>query len=152
MTVNDEHLFASFGSLVGQTARVWRRAADKRLQPFGLTEATWLPLLWISRAHKPMLQKDLAAVLSLDNSSVVRLIDNLEAAGLVRRREGEDRRAKEILLTDAGRDVVGNVERVVNDLRKEIMADLAKQDIEIATKLLDQLSTRLASIAEESLT
>ena len=33
------------GSLVGMAARQWRRAVDQRLQPFDLTDATWLPLV-----------------------------------------------------------------------------------------------------------
>ena len=68
---------APFGALVSQTARRWRRAVDRRLHPFGLTEATWLPLLRVARAPAPMRQKDLAASLSLDSSSVVRLLDAL---------------------------------------------------------------------------
>ena len=77
----------TFGALLAQTARQWRRAADLRLQPYGLTEATWLPLVRIARAPASTRQKDLAASLSLDNSSVVRLLDNLETAGLIRRQE-----------------------------------------------------------------
>src|SRR5258708_71324 len=88
---------AAFGSLLSRAARQWRRAADLRLQPFELTEATWLPLVHIARAPEPPRQKDLAASMSLDGSSVVRLLDNLEAAGLIRRKEGEhDRRAQNI--------------------------------------------------------
>src|SRR5262249_7412955 len=64
-----------------------------RLQPFDLTEATWLPLLRIARAPEPPRQKDLAAAMFVDGSSVVRLLDNLEQAGLIQRKEGEtDRR------------------------------------------------------------
>src|SRR5712672_1113605 len=90
----------SFGSLLSRAARQWRRAADLRLQPFDLTEATWLPLVRIARAPAPMRQKELAASLSLDGSSVVRLLDNLAAAELIQRREeAGDRRAKTIVLT-----------------------------------------------------
>src|SRR5260370_35187258 len=77
----------AFGSLLSRAARQWRRAADLRLQPFELTEATWLPLVHIARAPEPPRQKDLAASLSLDGSSVWRRPDNLGAAGLIRRRE-----------------------------------------------------------------
>ena len=77
---------STFGSLVARAARQWRRAADLRLQPFALTEATWLPLVHIARAPQSPRQKDLAASMSLDGSSVVRLLDNLEAAGLIQRR------------------------------------------------------------------
>jgi len=68
-TNGPQHLRA----LLAQTARQWRRAADLRLQPCDLTEATWLPLVRIARAPAPMRQKELAASLSLDGSSVVRL-------------------------------------------------------------------------------
>ena len=71
--------------------RQWRRAVDRRLQPFGLTEATWLPLIHLARAPAPVRQKDLAASLLLDGSSVVRLIDTLQESGFVERSEGEDR-------------------------------------------------------------
>src|SRR4030081_579381 len=80
-----------FASLVARAARQWRRAVDRRLQPFGLTEAMWLPLIHLARASVPMRQKDLAASLVLDGSSVVRLLDALETAGLIRRpAEGDD--------------------------------------------------------------
>ncbi len=62
----------AFGSLLSRAARQWRRSADLRLQPFDLTEATWLPLVHIARAPAPPRQKDLAASMSLDGSSVAR--------------------------------------------------------------------------------
>src|SRR5262245_66562594 len=102
----------SFGSLLSRAARQWRRAADVGLRPFDLTEATWLPLVHIARAPAPPRQKDLAASMSLDGSSVVRLLDNLEAAGLIRRKEGEDRRAKIITLTPRGKAIADKVETV----------------------------------------
>src|SRR5260370_27665511 len=93
----------SFGSLLARAGRQWRRAADLRLQPFDLTEATWLPLVHIARAPEAPRQKDLAASMSLDGSSVVRLLDNLEAAGLIPRKERDnDRRAQIILLPARG--------------------------------------------------
>jgi hypothetical protein len=81
-----QQLRDDFAPLVARAARQWRRAVDRRLQPFGLTEATWLPLIYLARASAPMRQKDLAAALTLDGSSVVRLLDALEASELVERR------------------------------------------------------------------
>src|SRR5471032_1583146 len=103
MTTNRQQLRDGLGSLIALLGRQWRRAVDRRLQPFGLTEATWLPLVHLARAPVPMRQKDLAASLVLDGSSVVRLLDALEAAGLIERREESgDRRAKTIVLTGRG--------------------------------------------------
>ena len=41
---------ARLAPLVAHVAREWRRAVDGRLQVYGLTEATWLPLLRIARS------------------------------------------------------------------------------------------------------
>jgi MarR family transcriptional regulator, transcriptional regulator for hemolysin len=130
----------SFGSLLSRAARQWRRAADLGLRPFDLTEATWLPLVHIARAPAPPRQKDLAASMSLDGSSVVRLLDNLEAAGLIRRKEGEDRRAKIITLTPRGKAIADKVETVARRIRSDALAGLSDRDIETTVRVLHHVS------------
>lgn len=131
---------ASFGSLLSRAARQWRRSADVGLKPFDLTEATWLPLVHIARAPEAPRQKDLAASMSLDGSSVVRLLDNLEAAGLIRRKEGEhDRRAKIILLTARGRAIADKVETVARRVRSDALAGLSDKDIETTVRVLQHV-------------
>jgi len=135
----------NFMPLVAQSARQWRRAIDRQLQPLGLTEATWLPLLHLSRSAHPPRQKDLASALQLDNSSVVRLLDALQAAGLVTREEGQDRRAKTVALTDAGRATVRQVEDVVGAARARYLSALPPEDLAIALRVVQQLSDMLAA-------
>jgi MarR family transcriptional regulator for hemolysin len=130
----------SFGSLLSRAARQWRRAADVGLRPFDLTEATWLPLVHIARAPAPPRQKDLAASMSLDGSSVVRLLDNLEKAGLIQRKEGEDRRAKIITLTPRGKAIADKVEAVARRIRSDALAGLSDRDIETTVRVLQHVS------------
>src|SRR5882757_2070177 len=119
-----------FAPLVAHIAREWRRAVDARLHIYGLTEATWLPLLRIARAESPMRQNELAASLSLDGSSVVRLLDALESSGLVERCEDPaDRRAKSLTLTPRGRRTVDQVERVSQDIRDLVLGDVSDDDL-----------------------
>ena len=134
--------------LVAQSARQWRRAIDRELQPLGLTEATWLPLLHLSRSGQPPRQKDLAGALQLDSSSVVRLLDALQSAGLIYREEGQDRRAKTVALTDAGRATVRQVEDVVDAVRARYLASLPQEDLAIAFRVVGQLSGMLAADLE----
>src|SRR5437868_15204903 len=131
---------AAFGALLSRAYRQWRRAADLRLQPFALTEATWLPLVHIARATEPPRQKDLAASMFVDNSSVVRLLDNLEKAGLIQRKEGEDRRSKIILLTPRGRAIADKVEAVARRVRSDALAGLSDKDIETTVRVLQHVS------------
>jgi MarR family transcriptional regulator for hemolysin len=135
---------------VARVARQWRRAVDRRLQPFGLTEATWLPLIYVARAPGPMRQKDLAAALSLDGSSLVRLLDALAASGLVERREEEaDRRAKTLYLTPRGRAIIDKVESVSQEVREAALLGLPSRDIEAVIRVLGLISANLARQREE---
>jgi len=139
----------AFGALLGRTYRQWRRSADLRLQPFELTEATWLPLVHIARAPEPPRQKDLAASMFVDGSSVVRLLDNLETAGLIQRKEGEtDRRAKTIHLTPRGRAIADKVEVVSRRVRSDALAGLPDKDIETAIRVLQHVCRVLEDEAE----
>jgi MarR family transcriptional regulator for hemolysin len=138
-----------FGALVARTARQWRRAVDRALQPFDLSEATWLPLLHFSRAAAPMRQRDLAASLGVDNSAVVRLLDALEASGLVERRDDAgDRRAKAIVVTKAGAATVAQVEMVSRRLRQQLLAGIPEAELAAAARVLEAICRHLDLRAE----
>jgi MarR family transcriptional regulator for hemolysin len=142
---SQQHLRDGFASLIARVARQWRRAVDRRLQPFGLTEATWLPLIHLARTPAPVRQKDLAASLVLDGSSVVRLLDALEAAGLIERREESgDRRAKTITVTGHGLSIIDQVEAASRDVRNATLVGLTSEDLEVATRVLELVLLNLA--------
>jgi MarR family transcriptional regulator, transcriptional regulator for hemolysin len=144
MKKSQRPLHEGFGNLIARVARQWRRAVDRRLQPFGLTEATWLPLIHLARATVPMRQKDLAASLVLDGSSVVRLLDALEASGLIERRgENADRRAKTIILTTRGLSIIDQVESASSEVRNGALIELSDDEIEIATRVLELVCRNL---------
>jgi MarR family transcriptional regulator, transcriptional regulator for hemolysin len=138
-----------FAPLVAHVAREWRRAVDARLHVYGLTEATWLPLLRIARSETPMRQNELAASLSLDGSSVVRLLDSLENSGFIERCEDQaDRRAKSLMLTARGRRTVDQVERVSQDIRDVVLGDVSDEDLARSLRLLETVRDRLSSLGE----
>jgi MarR family transcriptional regulator, transcriptional regulator for hemolysin len=134
-----------FASLVARAARQWRRAVDRRLQPFGLTEATWLPLIHLARAPEPMRQKELAASLVLDGSSVVRLLDALSSAGLIERHEESgDRRAKTIVVTAHARSIIAQVEAASQAVRQTTLNGVSDEEIAVATRVLNLVCRNLA--------
>jgi MarR family transcriptional regulator, transcriptional regulator for hemolysin len=138
-----------FAPLVAHVAREWRRAVDARLHVYGLTEATWLPLLRIARSETAMRQNELAASLSLDGSSVVRLLDSLESSGLIERCEDQaDRRAKSLMLTARGRRTVDQVERVSQDIRDIVLGEISDEDLARSLRLLETVRDRLSSLGE----
>ncbi|KAB0663439.1 winged helix DNA-binding protein [Oryzomonas japonica] len=128
-----------FGPRLGYASRQWRRAVDERLQPFGLTEATWLPLLHIAR-NEPLRQKDLAEVVGIECSTLVRLIDALDNGGLIKRvPDGDDRRAKLLSLTPSGRLLVGKVEAAAAVIRRQIFAGISEEELAIALNVIERI-------------
>jgi MarR family transcriptional regulator for hemolysin len=141
-----------FMFLMAQINRQWRRIIDRQLHSRGLTEAMWLPLLHLARASQsaaqPMRQKDLAASLSLDSSSVVRLLDGLENAGFIERAENADRRANTIRLTASGKSTVKKVESLLVKNRREVFACVPEQALEQAFGTLECLAEKLTEIEQ----
>jgi MarR family transcriptional regulator for hemolysin len=148
---NAQHPRDGIASLIARVARQWRREVDRRLQPFGLTEATWLPLVHLARTPAPMRQKDLAASLVLDGSTVVRLLDALEASGLIERREETtDRRAKVITITSGGRSIIDQVEIASREVRDTALLGLGEADLESAARALALIQTNLEATLERA--
>ncbi len=79
------------------------RLGNESLEPLGISARHYGVLtLLADRAPRP--QHELGAMLRIDRSTMVRLIDELEAKGLVERgRDPADRRAYAIQPTSAGR-------------------------------------------------
>jgi MarR family transcriptional regulator, transcriptional regulator for hemolysin len=92
-----------------------------------------------------MRQKELAAALALDGSSVVRLLDALEASELVARREEDgDRRARILVPTRRGLSIAEQVEAVSREVRNAALAGVSDDQLEAATAVLELICLNLA--------
>ena len=88
--------------LLGDTARLIGTYADRVARRQGMTKAQWVLLLKLSR-HPGLSQKDLAELMEVEPITVGRLVDRLEARGLVARdADGQDRRIWRLRLTAGG--------------------------------------------------
>lgn len=131
---------------LGQVYHRWRRLINRRLRPHGLTEATWLSLVCLARIGHPMRQKELAASLGLEGSSVVRLLHGLEASGFIVRREHADRRAKAIELTPEGYAAVDRLYELLQDSRAKLFDSVSQDELNAAFSVLERLAERLGPL------
>jgi len=119
-----------------QAARAWRRCANVVVETYGLSEATALALVFIGRAKAEPRQSELAATLAIEGPTLVRLLDQLCALGLVTRREDpHDRRAKVLGLTAAGRDAVMAIEDELDVLRAQVLKKIDVADLEAGLRV-----------------
>jgi MarR family transcriptional regulator for hemolysin len=78
--------------LLHDVARLLRHEADRRARTHGMTRAQWVILFWLAR-QPGLSQKELSEILEVEPITVARLIDRLEARGMVERRpDPKDRR------------------------------------------------------------
>jgi MarR family transcriptional regulator for hemolysin len=84
----------------------------------------------------------LAEMMRIEGPSLVRLLDQLCAANLVRREEDpDDRRAKIISLTDEGRAVTEKVEKQLVGLRANVLKGFTRTELETALRVLGAFNT-----------
>jgi MarR family transcriptional regulator, negative regulator of the multidrug operon emrRAB len=88
----------------------------------------------------------LADALGLTHSGAVRLADQLEQEGLIRRRRGVDRRRVEIALTPVGRRRAARARSARDQVIEDTIADLDAGQVASLEALVDQLvRTRVAT-------
>jgi MarR family transcriptional regulator for hemolysin len=117
-------------------ARKWRRTSHGVLSTFNVSEACATPLLIAGRLGSAVRQVTLADHVGIEGPSLVRLLDQLCAAGLMRRDEDpEDRRAKTVALTDEGRAVTARMEEELVMLRAQALKRISRDDLEAALRV-----------------
>jgi MarR family transcriptional regulator for hemolysin len=120
--------------------RLWRKMAREAAARHGVSEAASAPLIWIDRLGENVRQNALAEAVGIEGASLVRLIDELQASGLVTRKpDPNDRRANSISLTPRGREVVTEVNEDIQSLRLEIFKGVAESDIHAASRVLEAI-------------
>src|SRR3954469_19035537 len=108
--------------------RLWRashtRAADA-LATLGLTPALF-GLLNVVGAREGAIQQELGSAMGIDPSTMVSLIDQLESAGLAKRRPcARDRRAREVTITPKGRRVLERGRKMAAQVEDDVLRGLS---------------------------
>jgi MarR family transcriptional regulator for hemolysin len=127
-----------------QVARKWRQLADQTLAEFGVSNSAGWCLIYLDRLGSDARQADVAEELGITQPSLVRTLDQLQAAGLVERVPNpDDRRSNRVAFTPEGQKLVGQIEAKLGDLRRELLDGVPDAAIEIAVNLLNLLEQRM---------
>jgi DNA-binding MarR family transcriptional regulator len=87
-------------------------------------------------------QSELAQMVGLDKTTMVVTLDELEAAGLAKRRlSTEDRRARVVSVTKAGERKVAQAEEIVDRIHADVLAALPARERGVFVDALTRLAT-----------
>jgi MarR family transcriptional regulator for hemolysin len=129
--------------LLNDVARLLRVDADKRARLHGMTRAQWAILIWLDR-QPGISQKELSELLEVEPITVARLIDRLEARGMVERRpDPRDRRIWRLHLLRPARDVLHEIDDQRGDMTRIVTAGINEESIEIMTEALIRMKATL---------
>ena len=111
-------------------------------EPFGVTPVQYAALQTVGN-HPGIDQRTLARTIGLDTSTIAGVIDRLELRGLlVRNASLEDRRVRQLTLTDAARQLLTEVAPSMLKAQQLILAPLSSEDQAEFTRMLRQLVTK----------
>lgn len=131
-------------------ARALRTRFDQKARAtHAMTRAQWLILSRLDR-QPGMSQNELAAICEVEPITIARLVDRLEARGLVERRaDPTDRRIRRLHLLPAAKPIVETIHHARHYMNARITAGL---DEETRDTLIDALLVIKENLANEART
>jgi DNA-binding MarR family transcriptional regulator len=133
------------GYLMARLGEASRRRFVKALEPEGL-HPRHFGVMTMLAAHPGMSQQQLHEKTAIDPSSMVAVIDELEARCLAERRpDPADRRARRVYLTEQGEQTLRRVRALAAGLQREFFGALTSEE----RKTLHALLRKLAGLPSE---
>ena len=132
------------GFLLWQTTTIWQRLIKNALEPFDISHPQFVimaTLAWFERHDYDTMQISIVNWSKLDKMTVSQSLKKLAIQGLIQRAEHKaDTRAKMVILTDKGRDLIGTLVPLVESIDAEFFGQLPKKDEESLIKILNKLA------------
>lgn len=129
-----------FPFAVARVTRRWRKMLDERLKDLGVTQARWSTMVYLDKGGEGLTQRELANLMAIENPTLVRLLDSLEAQGLIERRPcPNDRRARRLHLTGAGRKFMDDLSERAEVLRDQMLDGISEDDIACTVRVFNKI-------------
>src|SRR5215470_15878429 len=127
-TSNDLEIAEFAGQLFFRLWRASHTRVAEALESIGLTPALFA-LLNVLGARDGAIQQELGSAMGIDPSTMVSLIDELERAGLAKRRpDPRDRRARQVSITPKGRRQLERARELALEAEDEVLAGLSASE------------------------
>lgn len=129
----------SIGYLMRRVVTLVSGEIERRMEPLGLTDAQWKPLLRLFSSGDTTVAS-LARGCHLDAGAMTRLLDRLEAKNLCRRiRSVEDRRVVNLELTDEGREAARQIPDLIAEVQAITAAGFSQGEFDQLKSYMDRM-------------
>ena len=137
---NSESVALSTAVLLSQVSALLARAGGRSLDSWNVTWPQALSLLVLAEQDAPISATRLVEQLGLGRTAMTSVVDRLERNGWVQRRPSPvDRRTADLVLTDAGRELVDAIRPVLRQLSDSYFAGFKPRELERLSADLNRL-------------
>lgn len=137
-----------FGFLLAEVSRRYVKRFEQRAQAMSLTLPTCKALAGLER-NEGICQAKLAELTCIEPMAMVRLLDRMEADGLVERRaDPNDRRARSLYLTAKAKPTLEEIWRLAAQTRTETFAGIGQAERNAFIQVLEHLEENLRRIED----
>jgi DNA-binding MarR family transcriptional regulator len=134
----------TIGFLLNDAARLMRKDFERRTRSVGLTRAQWQTLFHLHR-NEGCNQATLADVLEVEPITLARVLDRLEASGLVERRaDPGDRRARLLFLGARAHPLLDELKALGAETREIALAGITDDERTQLWTLLTKMRANLS--------
>jgi MarR family transcriptional regulator, transcriptional regulator for hemolysin len=131
------------------SANIWmatRSRLESRLKPLSMTWPQFGVLLALAE-HDGVTQRDICELLEVDRTTMSVICDSLEKHGWAERRhDPADRRANRVCMTEAGRTVAAEAQRIVWGAYAAVGEALSAEDVAVVVPKLERLYAAVKSV------
>ena len=136
-------MYSKFGLLTYEISQLIRQRFNKESEIPGFTHSQWRVLVHLSE-NENCRQVDLAEILEIKPITLVKQIDLLEKAGLVRRnKDKEDRRAYRLQITHKAQSVIQALWKIADSVEDRAMSVLTEEEQALLVKLLQRIKRNM---------
>jgi DNA-binding MarR family transcriptional regulator len=135
-----------FGFLLKDVSRLYVQRFEQRAAAHGLTLPQCRALVYLANSEG-ISQVQLAELTDIEPMSLVRILDRMEADGLVERRnDPADRRARCLYLKAKAKPLVDDIWQLVELTRREAFAGMPKKQAGLLVSLLGKVQGNFLSL------
>jgi MarR family transcriptional regulator for hemolysin len=144
MIKQNSSLDMAFGNKIPDMFRAIKKCLKDRAETkLNITREQFQLLKAISEKGEDVIQKDMADMMGKDKSTILRLIDSLEAKELVRRAINPiDKRKNYLMVTKKGEGVIKQYMKIYLEFINEIQQGLTEAELKIFYKVVDHFKSK----------
>lgn len=149
--MSEEEIRSRFGRELFAVARIWRRALTRHAVTLGISDGQWAVLDNLNRSGDGVPQSVLADRMGLERSGLVRLLREMEAAGLTQRDpDPQDARSRIVSMTGEGRAMAERILNLVLPIDRHLLRNRSDAELQVMLEWLTQIRAGIEDLPAEA--